>query len=104
MFKPFRVLSVNRDYTESGAGDKLHGYFPAIATRRVGITVSVLPTEKNGKVCWEYSIEQKGAKLTKNGYKFSNYSRQSKNGSTNTFEEAQKIVTETYKKWMEASK
>ena len=103
-FKPFRVLSVDRDYTQGMAPRISDDMLPAISDRRTGIRVSVLPTIKGEKIVWKWSAEQKSAKLTGNGYKFSNFSRQWQEGFVDTFEEGQKIVTDLYTKWMEERK
>lgn len=100
-FKPFRVLSVDRDYTQGMAPRISSDMLPAISERRTGISVSVFPTIKNEKIVWKWSAEQKSAKLTGNGYKFSNYSRQWQEGFADTFEEGQQIVTDLYSKWMD---
>ncbi len=102
-FKPFRVLSVDRDYTQ-GMAPALGAEYPGISDRRTGIRVSVLPTLKDGVIAYKWSAEQKAAKLTGNGYKFSTYSRQWQEGFADTFEEGQKIVTDLYTKWMEGRK
>jgi len=99
-FKPFSALSVSRDYTQ-GMAPALGAEYPGISDRRTGIRVSVLPTLKDGVVVWKWSAEQKSAKLTGNGYKFSNYSRQWQEGFADTFEEGQQIVTDLYAKWMD---
>ena len=100
-FKPFRVLSVDRDYTQGMAPRISSDMLPAISERRTGISVSVFPTIKNEKIVWKWRASQAGAKhLPSGGYKFSNYSRQWREGFADTFEEGQQIVTDLYAKWM----
>ena len=100
-FKPFKVLSVDRDYTKGMAPRISDIMLPAISDRRTGIRVSVFPTLKDGVVVWKWSAEQKSAKLTGKGYRFSHYSRQWQEGFADTFEEGQQIVTDLYAKWMD---
>lgn len=116
-FKPFSTIKTSMDYpnncfleeyeeqesinTFSGKPYHARKEFVGLSTRRHGIDVYVLPTKKDGVVVWKWSAEQKSAKLTGNGYKFSNYSRQWQEGFTTTFEEGQKIVTDLYAKWMD---
>ena len=101
-FKPFRVLSVDRDYTQGMAPRISSDMLPAISERRTGISVSVFPTIKNEKIVWKWSAEQKSAKrLPRGGYTFSNYSRQWQEGVVDTFEEGYKIVSDLYAKWMD---
>ena len=98
-FKPFKVLSVSRDYTQ-GMAPALGAESPGISDRRTGIKVSVLPTLKDGVIAYKWTAEQMSAKLTAKGYKFSTYSRQWQEGFVSTFEEGQEIVTTLYTKWM----
>ena len=116
-FKPFTTFSTPMDYPnhcfleEYTDEEMIHPFngklyhprkeFVGLSTRRHGIDVYVLPTKKDGVVVWKWSAEQKSAKLTGNGYKFSNYSRQWQEGFTATFEEGQRIVTDLYAKWMD---
>ncbi len=99
-FKPFTVLSVDRDYTQGMAPRISDDMLPAISDRRTGIRVSVFPTLKDGVIAYKWTAEQKSAKLTGRGYKFSHYSRQWQEGFADTFEEGQQIVTDLYAKWM----
>ena len=76
--------------------------FIGLSARRHGIDVYVLPTKKDGVVCWKWRASQAGAKhLSNGGYKFTNYPRQWQEGFTDTFEEGQEIVTKLYQKWMD---
>ena len=117
-FKPFTTFNTSMDYpnncfleeyVEEESINHFNGKpyharkeFIGLSTRRHGIDVYVLPTKKDGVIVWKWSAEQKSARLTGNGYKFSKYSRQWQEGYTDTFEEGQRIVTELYKEWMDA--
>ena len=116
-FKPFTTFNTSMDYPNNcfleeyvdeesinhfnGKPYHARKEFIGCGGRRHGIDVSVLPTKKDGVVVWKWSAEQKSAKLTGNGYKFSNYSRQWQEGFADTFEEGQQIVTDLYAKWMD---
>ena len=121
-FKPFSTSSTSIDYPNncfleeyeeqesinpfSGKPYHARKEFVRLSARRHGIEVDVLPTKKDGTLCWKWRAEQKSAKRIRKGgkncgYKFSNYSRQWQEGFTDTFEEGQKIVTDLYAKWMD---
>ena len=116
-FKPFPTFNTSMDYPNncfleeyvdeesinhfSGKPYHARKEFIGCGGRRHGIDVSVLPTKKDGVIVWKWSAEQKSAKLTGNGYKFSNYSRQWQEGFVDTFEEGYKIVSDLYVKWMD---
>ena len=116
-FKPFTTFNTSMDYPNNcfleeyvdeesinhfnGKPYHARKEFVGLGTRRHGIDVYVLPTKKDGVVVWKWSISQCGAKrLSNGGYKFSNYSRQWKEGFADTFEEGNKIVSDIYAKWM----
>ena len=117
-FKPFTTFNTSMDYPNncfleeyveeesinSFNGKPYHARkeFVGLSTRRHGIDVYVLPTKKDGTLCWKWSASQAGAKhLSNGGYKFTNYSRQWQEGFADTFEEGQQIVTDLYAKWMD---
>ncbi len=117
-FKPFSTIKTSMDYpngcyleeyeTEESinpfSGEPYHARkeFVGLSTRRHGIDVYVLPTKKDGALCWEWRASQAGVRrLPSGGRRFSRYPRQWQEGLTNTFEEGQKIVTDLYIKWMD---
>ena len=117
-FKPFNTFNTSMDYPNNCflgeyaeeerinrfSGNPYHPRkeFIGCRDRRHGIEASVLPTRKDDKIVWKWSISQCGAKrLSDGGYKFSNYSRQWKEGFADTFEEGNKIVSDLYAKWMD---
>ena len=61
-FKPFKVLSVSRDYTQ-GMAPALGAEYPGISDRRTGIKVSVLPTLKDGVIAYKWTAEQSAKQL-----------------------------------------
>ena len=101
-FKPFTVLNVTRVMVmDCEVGEYDPSWYNAISDRRHGIEVHVTPHKKCDKIVWKWSAYQAGAKhISSGGYKFTNWSRQWKEGTSDTFEEGQKIVTDLYTKWM----
>ena len=104
-FKPFDVIEVTRsmvgDYDGLSSCSYDQKLYKAISDRRSGIVVDVVPRKQNGVVVWRWRIWQLAGRRRPNGEcKFSRFSRQSKEGYTNTFEEGQEIITNLYAKWM----
>ena len=101
-YKPFTITNTTMDGM-TPLGDFINGVRPSkpcVCQRRCGIEFRVIPKVDG---TWAWGIWQFGGKY-KNGWKYSNFTRQSQEGIVETFEEGYDLITKWYAKWMEESK